>query len=237
MPIGTLVNVATIIVGSALGLLLRRGLPDNLRQIIFQAIGLSTLVIGMLNAFAVAEPVPDAGAAPRHLMVLIFSMLLGGLIGEAWRLEDRLTSMGEWLKRRLGADSERFSEGMVTAFLIYCIGPMTIVGALNEGTAGDSTLLYAKAILDGFMSIALVSTFGIGVAFSVVPLLVFQVAITLLGRLAGDSLGDVVVNQLTAVGGVMILGLGINILEIKKLRISNLLPALVVVVILTLMFN
>ncbi|MBN2080917.1 DUF554 domain-containing protein [bacterium] len=237
MPWGTLVNVAAVIAGSAAGLWLRRGLPDRLRGIIFQGIGLATLLIGMLNAWAVTAPVPDQDHVARHLIELIMSILLGGLTGEWLNLEKRLEAAGDWLKARVRSRDSRFTEGLVTAFLIYCIGPMTLMGALNEGIRGDAGLLYAKSVLDGFMSIALASTYGIGVAFSILPLFLFQVGIMLLGTGLGEVLSDVVINQLTAVGGLLILGLGLNLLEVTKLRIANLLPALVVVVGLALLFG
>jgi uncharacterized membrane protein YqgA involved in biofilm formation len=137
----------------------------------------------------------------------------------------------------VNSGDSRFTEGLVTAFLIFCIGPMTVVGALDEGIRADHNLLFAKSILDCFMSIALASTFGLGVAFSILPLFIFQYGITLLGLGAQSVFSEVVVNQLTAVGGVLILGLGINLLELRRLRVANLLPALVVVVILALIFG
>jgi uncharacterized membrane protein YqgA involved in biofilm formation len=237
VPWGTLVNVVAVIAGSAAGLLLRHGLPERLRGIIFQGIGLSTLVIGMLNALAVAEPVPAAGDVGKHLMELIFSVLLGGLLGEWINVEARLERVGDWLKARVNSGDSKFTEGLVTAFLIFCIGPMTVVGALDEGIRADHNLLFAKSILDCFMSVALASTFGLGVAFSILPLFVFQYGITLLGVGAQSVFSEVVVNQLTAVGGVLILGLGINLLELRRLRIANLLPALVVIIVLALIFG
>lgn len=237
IPWGTLVNVVAVIIGSAVGLLLRRGLPERLRGIIFQGIGLATLVIGMLNALVVARPVPVETAVGKHLMELIFSVLIGGLIGEWINIEAWLEKAGEWLKARVHSGDSRFTEGLVTAFLIFCIGPMTVVGALDEGIRADHNLLFAKSILDGFMSVALASTFGIGVAFSILPLFIFQYGITLLGVGAQSAMSEVVVNQLTAVGGVLILGLGINLLELRKLRVANLLPALVIVVVLALVFG
>lgn len=237
MPWGTIVNVATVIVGSLIGMLLKRGLPERFKEIIFSGIGLVTIVIGLLNALAVGEPLPTSGDVPRHLMVVIFSVLLGGLIGEAIGIEKWLDHFGETLKKRVKGAGERFTEGLVVAFLIYCVGPLTILGSLNEGVQGDASLLYIKATLDGFMSIALASTFGIGVLFSFIPLFLFQAAITVAGAALGNVFSPVAVNQLTAVGGVLILGLGINILGLKKIRVANLLPALVVVVILTMIFG
>ena len=237
MPWGTTVNTIAVIIGSAAGLLLRRGLPERFRTILFQGIGLVTILIGVLNALAVARQVPGADNAGLHLMEVIFAMLLGGLLGEWLRIEERLESLGNWIKARAGSSDERFTTGLVTAFLIFCIGPMTLMGALNEGIQGDGSLLYAKSILDAFMSAALASTFGLGVLFAAVPLFIFQGAITLLGWALGGVMSEVMVNQLTAVGGVLILGLGINLLGLAKLRVANLLPALVVIAVLVMIFG
>jgi len=237
MPWGTIVNVATVILGSLIGMLLKRGLPERFKEIIFSGIGLVTLVIGLLNALAVADPLPTKDDVPRHLIIVIFSILIGGIAGEALSIEKWLDRFGESLKKRVKGAGERFTEGLVVAFLIYCVGPLTILGSLNEGIQGDASLLYIKSTLDGFMSIALASTFGIGVLFSFVPLFIFQGGITLAGAFMGHVFSEVLVSQLTAVGGVLILGLGINILGIRQMKVANLLPALVVVVVLTLIFG
>lgn len=236
-PLGTIVNVAAVIVGSLLGVTFRRGLPERIKQIIFQSLGLVTILLGLVNAVVVTKPLPNPDAVSRHVMELIFAMLIGGIVGEWLGIEQRLERLADWLKAKLKAREERFTEGLITAFLIFCIGPLTIVGSLNEGMSNDHSLLFAKSILDGFMSIALASTFGIGVFFSILPLFIFQAGISLLGWLVGDVVSEVVVNQLTAVGGLLILGLGFNILGIAKMRVANLLPALVVVVMLTLAFG
>ncbi len=230
VPWGTFVNVGAILAGSALGLMLRRGLPERIRGIVFQAIGLTTIVLGLQLALKVDSAL--------HMLQLVFAMLLGGITGEALSLETRLEHFSEWLKRRAGIKGEaRFTEGLVTAFLIYCIGAMTFVGALNEGLTGDRGLLLIKSVLDGFMSIALASTFGVGVAFSVVPLLIFQVAVTLLGVSLGGVFTEPVINQLSAVGGVLILGIGINLLGLAQLRLINLLPALAFAVLFSLLLG
>ncbi len=223
MPIGSLVNTGAVILGSALGLLLRSRFPEKIKVIIFQAIGLATLVLGMEMALQTG-----------NFLVLIFSLILGGIVGELVQLERGLERLGERLKARINAGDERFTEGLVTAFLIFCIGSMTFVGALNEGLSGDRTLIYTKALLDGFTSIALASVYGLGVIFSALPLLLIQGGISLLARQFQDFFTPLLINELTAVGGVLILGIGIGLLEIKRLRTTNLLPALLVVVILTL---
>ncbi|MFP4345362.1 MAG: DUF554 domain-containing protein [Anaerolineales bacterium] len=225
MPIGSFVNTGAVIVGSALGLLLRSRFPQKIKVIIFQAIGLATLVLGMEMALQTG-----------NFLVLIFSLILGGIVGELVQLERGLERLGERLKARINAGDERFTEGLVTAFLIFCIGSMTFVGALNEGLSGDRTLIFTKALLDGFTSIALAAVYGLGVMFSALPLLLIQGGISLLARQFQDFFTPLLINELTAVGGVLILGIGISLLEIKRLRTTNLLPALLVVVLLTLLF-
>ncbi len=185
----------------------------------FQGIGICTLLIGMQMALKV-----------QNLLVLVFAVLLGGLLGEWARLEDRLQEAGESLKKRLGSSEGKFTEGLLMAFLIFCVGSMTVVGALEEGTRGNPQLLYVKSVLDGFTSIALAATYGAGVLFSVIPLLIYQVALTLLASAAQPLLSDVIISQMSAVGGVLILGIGLNVLDIKKIRVTNFLPALFIII-------
>ncbi len=225
MPVGTFINAATVLVGSSLGLLLRRRFPERVQAIIFQAVGLASLVLGM-----------DMALDSDNFLILIFSLILGGILGELADLEDRMERLGDALKRRIGSDDARFTEGLITAFLIFCIGSMTFVGALNEGLTGDRTLIMTKAILDGFTSIALASVYGLGVLFSALPLLLVQGGISLLAARFQGFFTPVLINQLTAVGGVLILGIGVNLLDLRKIKTTNLLPALAVVVALTLVF-
>jgi hypothetical protein len=225
IPLGTLVNTATVLAGSTLGLLLRERFPKKIQAIIFQAVGLATLVLGM-----------DMALGSDNFLILIFSLILGGILGELADLEGRMELLGEALKRRIGSEDARFTEGLITAFLIFCIGSMTFVGALNEGLTGDRTLIMTKAILDGFTSIALASVYGLGVLFSALPLLLVQGGISLLAARFQGFFTPVLINQLTAVGGVLILGIGINLLGLREIKTTNLLPALAVVVVLTLIF-
>ncbi len=225
IPIGSLVNTATVLAGSTLGLLLRERFPAKVQAIIFQAVGLASLVLGM-----------EMALGSENFLILIFSLILGGILGELTDLENRMERLGETLKRRIGSDDARFTEGLITAFLLFCIGSMTFVGALNEGLTGDRTLIMTKAILDGFTSIALASVYGLGVLFSALPLLVVQGGISLLAARFQGFFTPVLITQLTAVGGVLIVGIGINLLELRKIKTTNLLPALAVVVVLTLVF-
>ena len=223
MPLGTLVNTLAVIVGSTLGLLLQSKFPENIRTISFQGIGLCTLLIGMQMALQV-----------ENILLLIMSILIGGVIGEALRLHERLLWLCDVIKQRVKLGSEKFTEGLVTAFLLFCVGSLTIVGSLEEGINQDPSLLYTKSMLDGFASIVLASAYGWGVLFSAVPLFLFQSSITLSAGWLAPYLSESVIHQLSATGGVLILGLGINLLEIKSLKITNMIPTLLVVVLLTL---
>ncbi len=215
MITGTIINISTVLLGSLIGILFRSKLPERFIKIVFQGIGLFTLVLGVSMALK-----------SSHLLVMVFSLIIGGILGEMLRLETRVENIANQLKNKFKLGSERFSEGMVTAFLLYCMGSMTILGAIEEGLGNGFDLLLTKSIMDGFASIALASAFGTGVAFSVVPLLIYQGGLTLLTAFLGDYFSDVITTDMTAVGGVLLVGLGINILEIKKIKVLNLLPAI-----------
>ena len=222
LPLGTLVNMGAVLIGGTIGLLLHKGFPDRVRGMIFNAMGLFTLVIGFMMAVKMHEPV-----------AVIISIILGGLIGEALRLEDRSMQAGDFLKKKIKAKDEKFTEGLVTAFMIFCVGSMTIVGAIDEGVRNEHTLLYTKAIMDGILSVTLAASFGAGVLFSVIPMLIYQYGITLLAVLFRGLFNDEMIAQMTGVGGVLILGVAVNLLELKKIRVINLLPALVIIAIIT----
>ena len=225
IPIGSIVNALTVIVGSTIGLITGNKLPDRFKGIIFQAVGLATLVLGMQMAFEV-----------KDFVIFIFSLIFGAIIGEAIHLETRMEQLSEWLKARVRIKNERFTEGLITAFLIFCVGSMTFVGAINEGLTGDRTLILSKSVLDGFTSMVLASVYGVGVLFSVIPLFLVQSSLTLLATPFQAFFTELLIAQLTAVGGALILAIGFNLLEIKKIKTMNLLPGLLVVVILTLIF-
>ncbi len=229
MPLGAIVNALTVIVGSTLGLLLRKKFPENIKAIIFQAVGLTTLVLGMQMALKIEKA--------EHFLIVIFSLIFGGILGEVVRLETRLERWGEALKAKIRIKDARFTEGLVTAFLIFCVGSMTFVGSINEGLTGDRTLIYTKSILDGFTSMVLASVYGVGVLLSAAPLFIVQAGLTLLAAKSQGFFSDAIIGQMTAVGGILILGIGLNLLEIKKIKTINLLPGLLVVVLLTLIFG
>ncbi len=214
---GTLLNVGTVIIGSLIGLFFHARLPRRLVQVAFAGIGLFTLFIGFTMA-----------AKTKNFVVLVFAIVLGAIAGELLAIEERLAGCGEWLKQRLGSANERFAEGLVTAFLLFCMGSMTVLGAIEEGMGGKPNLLVAKSVLDGFASLALAASMGVGVLFSVVPQLLYQGGLTAAAWLVGRALAPTVVNEVSAAGGLILIGLGIRILEIKQLKVLNMLPALVV---------
>jgi len=222
---GTLINAGAIILGGIIGVFFRSRLPERFVKITFQAIGLFTLFLGVSMALKGSE-----------LLIIIFSMVLGGILGEWMKLDKRINAMGEKMKARLKSSSGNFAEGMVTAFLLYCMGSLTILGAIEEGLGNPPNLLLAKSLLDGVSAIALSAALGYGVLFSIVPLLIYQGGLTLLTYTLGDYFNQALINELTAVGGLMLLGLGLSILEIKKINVTNFIPALIVVVVLGYLF-
>lgn len=230
---GTALNVVTVLLGSAIGLAVGGRLPERVRQTVLQCLGLFTVVLGIVNTQeAFAGPLPDAIGRPAVLVVL-GAILVGAVLGELLDLDTRLTRLGEALQRRVhrGGDDggpARFVEGFVIASLVFCVGPLTILGAVQDGLTGDYQLLAVKSLLDGFAALAFASGLGIGVAFSAVPVLVVQGAIALLAGLAGGLLTDAMISAASAAGGVLVLGIGLRLLEITAVRVANLLPALVI---------
>lgn len=224
LPIGTFINMAAVAAGSLLGLWLQQLFPPNVETIIFQAIGLGTLVLGIQMALKV----PDG-----HLLVFIFSLILGGIIGELLHVADALEAFGESLKGLVQSSDSSFTEGLITAFLLYCIGSMTIVGAIDEGLRGQRELLMIKSTLDGVSSIAFAATYGIGVLFSIVPMLILQGGITLLARQMQRFFTPIIIGQLSAVGGALIIAISIRLLKLGTVNIENLLPALLLAVLMS----
>ena len=217
--IGTLVNTAAVIVGGTIGLMLKKNMPERVTTIYFQAVGLFTLAIGISMVVKM-----------EHILIVVGSLAVGSLLGEWMNLEVGVERISKFLKKRFRIGSDKFSEGLITAFLLFCIGSMTILGTIQEGTGGSSDLLFTKSLMDFFSALLLASAFGFGVIFSAIPLLLFQGALTLLAMYAGSFFTPIIIQGLTSVGGILLIGLGINILEIKKLRIMNMLPALVIVI-------
>ena len=212
---GTLVNTGAVVAGSLLGVMIGKRLPDRIKTIVMQALGLSVILIGLQMALSGTRP-----------LLVIGSLLLGAITGELLDIEGRIAAMGEWLKRRFRSESPTFVQGFVTASVLYCTGAMVIVGAIRDGTVGDPSILYIKSLLDGVASIAFASSLGLGVAFSALSVFVIQGSITLLASKLAFLQGPGVIEAVTATGGLLILGIGINILEIKQIRVGNLVPAL-----------
>jgi len=223
--LGTIINIGTIIIGSVAGYVFNSRLPKKILNRVFQGIGLFTIYIGF-----------DMAMKTTNFIILVFSMILGSATGEWIDIEKYINRFSEWIKLKIKSDNESFSEGMITAFLLFCMGSMTILGAFEEGTKGNSDLLIAKSLMDGFGSLALASALGIGVLFSIIPLFIFQGGLTLLSFWLGNLMPEPVINEMTAVGGLMLIGLGFSIMDIKKIKVINMLPALVFSIILTYLF-
>ena len=223
---GTLVNTATVLVGSSLGLLIGSRFPEKINTIVMHALGLATLLIGFKMAFK-TENIP----------LVIGSLAIGGIIGEILKIEEGLEKFGDFVKRKVKSESGTFVLGFVTSSLVFCIGPMTVVGSIQDGVSQDANVLYAKSLLDGFASIVFASSLGVGVLFSSLTVLLFQGSLTLLGNHLSFLLKPEILNELTATGGLIIVGIGIYLLGIKKIKVGNFLPALVVAVILALIFK
>lgn len=218
--IGTLVNMGTILIGSTLGLILKKGLPDKYQETIMHGIGLSVIVIGLQMAFKT-----------ENIMVVIISLVLGSIIGEACDLEGELNNFGNWLGSRIAGKGSSsagmiIGEGFIAASLIYCVGAMAIVGSLQDGLTGDASTLYAKATLDGISAIIFTANMGIGVALSALSVGLYQGLITALAGVLEPIISAQVLAELTATGGILILAIGLNMLKMVKIRIANMLPAI-----------
>ena len=235
---GTAVNVGTIVVGAGLGLLLGHRLPLRTRDTVTDALGLVTLLIGALSARAVlSDDLAAAVGTSAPVLIVLGSLLLGGIAGSLVDIESQLDRLGDWLRRKLSrsatADSDqkarrRFIEGFVTASLVFCVGPLTILGALSDGLGLGAEQLLLKAALDGFASIAFAASLGIGVMAAALAVAVIQGSLTLVGLLVGDFLPTPHLDAVTACGGLLLLGVALRLLGIKPVPVGNLLPALLV---------
>lgn len=218
--IGTLINCAAIMAGSALGLLLRRGMNEGISKTVMQGVGLSVILIGIMGAIQTG-----------NTLLVILSMVLGGIVGSLINIDGKMNQLGAWAQKKLthGSDeTNTFAKGFVTASLVYCVGAMAVVGALDSGIRGDHSTLIAKAALDGVTAVIFASSLGIGVMLSAVPVLIYQGAIALLGSAIAPLLSDTVVTEMSAVGGLLILGIGVNMLLDKDIKVANLLPAILI---------
>ena len=212
---GTIVNTVAIILGSLMGLMFKRGIPAKFSTTIMQSIGLAVILVGLKSAFKSDD-----------LLLIIICLAVGSIMGEWMGIEARLEAVGQWFESRLSGTDGGFAKGFVTATLIYCVGSMAIVGAMESGLTGNHQTLYAKSMLDGITAIVFTSTLGIGVMLSAVSVFIYQGLITGAALIMKPFLIPEVVDQMSAVGGLLIVGIGINLLEIKKISVGNMLPAI-----------
>lgn len=241
--LGTVVNIATVLLGSAIGVLVGHRLAQRTRDVVTDGLGLVTLLIAASSAASIADPRwADAVGTSAPMLIVLGSLLLGGILGSLLRVEDRLESLGAWLQTRLqarhggregSADRQRFIEGFVSASLVFCVGPLTVLGSINDGIGNGPDQLLLKSALDGFASVAFAASLGWGVAASALSVLVVQGSLTLLGAGLGDVLPDAHLTALTTTGGLMLVGVALRLLRIRQIPVGDLLPALLVAPLLT----
>jgi len=219
---GTLLNIATVLIGGMIGLLFGARIPEKLKSTVIAGMGLFIIAMGMQMFLNTENP-----------LIVLGSLLFGTLLGEWWRIEDGLQNLGKFLEQRFSKpeqdSSNTFVRGFLTASLLFCVGPLTILGSIQDGLTGDYNLLAVKSVLDGFAAMAFTSTLGVGVMFSTIVILVYQGGISLLASQLNSIVTPSMMNELTATGGVILLGLAISsLLEIKKIRVGNMLPGLAI---------
>ena len=214
---GSVVNAAAIVAGTAVGLLLRKGIQERYQQTVLAGVAMSVGLIGVTMALKT-----------QNILLVIVSMVLGGLVGEFLDIDARLEKMGAWLTQRRGAQYGNVGQGFVTASLVFCIGAMAVVGSIQDGMTDDAATLYAKATLDGIASAVFASSMGAGVALSAVPVLLYQGGISLAAAAFGATLPTAAVTEMSAVGGLLIVGISMRMLNLGDIRIANLLPAVFV---------
>jgi len=226
--IGTIVNIGTIIVGGALGLLLKKVLSKRIMDTVMQGISLAVVIIGISGTLAAAFTIKDNSIISEHVLIMIISLALGALIGELLRIEDRLDSFGGFCERKLTKPDEEstFAQGFVTATLVFCVGSMAIVGSLEDGINRNSDILVAKSIIDGIAAMIFASTMGIGVLFSAFTVGIYQGTITVLAVFLSPFFSNIVITQMSLVGSILIMSIGLNMLKISKIKTGNLLPAI-----------
>ncbi|MFH2129241.1 MAG: DUF554 domain-containing protein [bacterium] len=213
--IGTIVNAVSILAGGLLGLLLKKGIPEDYKKTVMQALSLAVILIGLRSAFASDD-----------LLVVIISLAIGSVIGEFIGIESGLERLGKWIENRFSSESGSVAKGFVTASLVYCVGSMAIVGSFESGLTGNHQTLFAKSALDGITAIIFASSMGVGVLLSFIPVFLYQGALTLTAGLIKPFLVPAVVSQMTATGGLLITAIGINLMGIVRIRVGNMLPAI-----------
>ncbi|MCM0622130.1 DUF554 domain-containing protein [Nocardioides bruguierae] len=231
---GTLVNALTVLLGAGLGVALGHRLPERTRDLVTDGLGLVTLLIAGTSAMEVLSPaLSDAVGSSAPMLIVLGSVPIGGIAGSLLRLEQRVEQVGGWVQRRLtrggaGEARQRFVEGFVVSSLLFCTGPLTILGSLSDGLGNGADQLYLKAALDGFAAIAFAASFGWGVAASVLTVVVLQGTLTLVGVAAGGVLPEAHLAAVTAVGGVLLVGVALRLLRLRDLAVADLLPAVLV---------
>ncbi len=230
--LGTIVNVVAVLIGATIGLIIKGGLPSRFEKTVMTAIGLATLFIGINGTLSGMLVIGEDGSiSSQHTMLLIASLVIGAIVGELIDIEKHLDNFGEWCKRKFkfhGEQNATFVEGFVSSSLLFCVGAMTIVGALEDGLNGNPSMLYAKSLMDGISAVIFTASLGVGVYFSIITMIVYQGGITLLARLIQPLLSDALISQMSLVGSVLIFAIGINLIFGKKVKTGNLLPAIIV---------
>lgn len=226
---GTLINTAAVVVGGCAGLIVRKGIKPEIQKAVMQACGIATIFIGISGTLAKMLVVGDSGITTRGTMLLIFSLVIGTLVGELVRIEDKIDRLGEKIKKLAHRDGDAsFVEGFVNSSLIICVGAMAVVGSIEDGISGDFSMLAAKAVLDGIIVMILASTYGIGTVFSAIPIFVYQGLITLAAYFCGSFASESLIDGLSFVGSALIFCVGINIAFGKRFKVGNMLPALII---------
>ena len=235
--IGTIINTAAVAAGGLIGMGLKSGLKKNMQDILMQACGVATIFIGAAGALSKMLVFKDGTFETQGTMILIFSLVLGSVLGEWAKIEEKMDYVGEKIKKAVGAKNDNlFVEGFVNVSLIICVGAMAIVGAIEDGISGDYSLLTAKAVLDFIIVIVFASTYGLGAAFSAVPVFVYQGSITLAAAFLGAFVSEVIISDLSFIGSVLIFCVGVNIAFGKKFKVGNMLPALIIPIIYDIFF-
>lgn len=230
MPgIGTIVNTVLVIIGSLVGLLLKKAIPERLKTSMVQALALATMTIGLTGVINASSTVIEGGKlSGNYTILMVLSMAVGTFIGELINIDKKLDNMGRFFQRKFAAENggSSFAQGFVTASLVFCVGSMSILGSLNDGILHDPTILITKSLLDMIMSVVFASTLGIGVMFSIITIIVYQGLITLCASFLSPFLTETVIAQMSFVGSILIMGIGFNFLYEPKLKLANMLPAM-----------
>lgn len=226
LPIGAMMNAGAILLGGGIGMLVGRRMPEAVRACIFQGLGLSVLAVGIKLTLQTTSP-----------LILITSIVCGGAVGGLLRVEDKMTAASLWVKAKLRAKNPRFADGLVLSVTVFCFGSLAVLGPLDEGVRGDLMLLSTKSFLDGLTTIAFASVYGVGALLSFVPVLVYEGSLTMLASSLAHFIAPATVTELSAVAGVMTIGTAINLLELRRVSLPNLLPSLVFTVVLASCFR